>query len=203
MVYCFAIGCTHRTGGKQTCSLFRFPTDTKERKKWIDRCRRADREYNSNDRLCSCHFTDGKREFGPTIFAYSKNVGYFPEINTPKRKKLDSVASSSSHPIQNDMTLAVRTHHSVTDHDYCSSTEQTDTKDHSKEVSALEKQIANLQEEIRDLKLQKPKMSIKDIINDTEKVSCTEGANVFSIQYSLNNTEVFLQTSYSNTFFFL
>ena len=39
MVYCFAYGCSHRTGGNQTCSLFRFPTDKKERKKWVERCR--------------------------------------------------------------------------------------------------------------------------------------------------------------------
>lgn len=35
----------------------------------------------------------------------------------------------------------------------------------------MEKQIANLQEEVTRLKLQKPKMSISDIIDDTEKVS--------------------------------
>lgn len=39
MPYCFAFGCTHITGGKQSCSLFRFPTDPKKRKKWIERCR--------------------------------------------------------------------------------------------------------------------------------------------------------------------
>lgn len=38
-------------------------------------------------------------------------------------------------------------------------------------VSVLEKQIAKLQEEVTRLKLQKPKMSISDIIDDTEKVS--------------------------------
>ena len=38
-------------------------------------------------------------------------------------------------------------------------------------MSILGKQIADLKEEINKLKLQKPKMSIKDIIDDTEKVS--------------------------------
>lgn len=35
----------------------------------------------------------------------------------------------------------------------------------------MEKQIAKLQEEVTRLKLQKPKMPISDIIDDTEKVS--------------------------------
>ena len=39
MPYCFAYGCNHITGGKQECSLFRFPVDSKKRKKWIERCR--------------------------------------------------------------------------------------------------------------------------------------------------------------------
>lgn len=59
------------TGAKRTCSLFRFPTNPKERNKWIQRCRRADRAYTANDRLCSCHFKDGVKENGPTILSYS------------------------------------------------------------------------------------------------------------------------------------
>lgn len=38
-------------------------------------------------------------------------------------------------------------------------------------VSILKNQIASLQEEIENMKIQTPKMSIKDIINDTKKVS--------------------------------
>lgn len=39
MPLCFAFGCNHMTGAKRTCSLFRFPTNPKERNKWIQRCR--------------------------------------------------------------------------------------------------------------------------------------------------------------------
>uniref|UniRef100_K1QUP5 Uncharacterized protein n=1 Tax=Magallana gigas TaxID=29159 RepID=K1QUP5_MAGGI len=85
MPLCFAFGCNHMTGAKRTCSLFRFPTNPKERNKWIQRCRRADRAYTANDRLCSCHFKDGVKENGPTIFAYSKNLGCFPDHSKPKR----------------------------------------------------------------------------------------------------------------------
>lgn len=39
MVHCYAYGCSHRTGGKYTCSLFRFPMDMKKRQEWVDKCR--------------------------------------------------------------------------------------------------------------------------------------------------------------------
>eukprot|EP00105_Crassostrea_gigas_P035893 XP_019920041.1 PREDICTED: uncharacterized protein LOC109617772 [Crassostrea gigas] len=153
--------------------MFRFPTDVRERKKWIDRCRRADREYSNNDRLCSCHFKDGKKEFGPTIFAYSKNVAYFPEVYTPKRKKVDSV-SSISHQMPSDSASGSDVgHNPALDHNYCDN--HDDTQDHSHEVSILKNHIASLQEEIENMKIQTPKMSIKDIINDTEKVSYING----------------------------
>lgn len=40
--------------------------------------RRADRKWNNGDRICSCHFKDGCKENGPTIFTYYK-------LNTRKR----------------------------------------------------------------------------------------------------------------------
>ncbi|XP_060074893.1 uncharacterized protein LOC132554585 [Ylistrum balloti] len=86
MVYCLVFGCSHQTGWKQTCSLFRFPVNLKEREKWVEQCRRVDREVNIyNDRICSCHFLDGKKENGPTIFCFSKDVGCFPKIPTPTK----------------------------------------------------------------------------------------------------------------------
>lgn len=42
-------------------------------------------------------------------------------------------------------------------------------------VSILKNQIASLHEEIENMKIQTPKMSIKDIINDTEKVCYING----------------------------
>lgn len=128
--------------------------------------RRADREWNTNDRICSCHFQDGNKELGPTVFSYSKIVGHFPEILTTKRKRL----SSSLNPPE---TTTCTPLDPVLDHSYCDTSAdcQAHSKDQSKEVSVLEKQIAKLQEEVTRLKLQKPKMSISDIIDHTEKVS--------------------------------
>ncbi|XP_052242081.1 uncharacterized protein LOC127852234 isoform X2 [Dreissena polymorpha] len=50
MVYCYAIGCNHRTGGAYSCSLFRFPIDPSERKKWADRCK-GKRPKLDNDQI--------------------------------------------------------------------------------------------------------------------------------------------------------
>lgn len=39
----YAYGCTHRSdNNKSNCHLFRFPTDEKVRRKWIDLCRYVD-----------------------------------------------------------------------------------------------------------------------------------------------------------------
>lgn len=42
-------------------------------------------------------------------------------------------------------------------------------------VFVLKNQIASLREDIEIMQIQTPKMSIKDIINDTEKVSYING----------------------------
>jgi hypothetical protein len=55
----------------QCCSLFIT---------WCCLCRRADREYSYQDRLCSCHFKDGKKENGPTVFFYSKQAFPVPPV---------------------------------------------------------------------------------------------------------------------------
>lgn len=43
MVFCFAFGCNHRSDrhskNDTQCHLFRFPTNVKLRKKWIELCR--------------------------------------------------------------------------------------------------------------------------------------------------------------------
>ncbi|XP_052809243.1 uncharacterized protein LOC128237697 [Mya arenaria] len=154
MVYCYAFGCTHRTGGRQACGLYRLPTNDKDRKKWINRCTRADRPYNSNDRICSCHFVDGKKENGPTIFSFSKDVeeAVEPEIDVP-----DTVTGSNH------------------DHSYIKQplSEMDDMEGStacSKSVPQLEEQIAELENEIKTLKLSKPRLTLQDIIHDTNKM---------------------------------
>ncbi|XP_054718674.1 uncharacterized protein LOC129228065 [Uloborus diversus] len=64
---CFAVDCDHKAR-QSSCSFFRFPTTKLEYTIWTVQARRGDRDPSSNDRLCSCHFKDGKKENGPTIF---------------------------------------------------------------------------------------------------------------------------------------
>ncbi|XP_061174797.1 uncharacterized protein LOC133183938 [Saccostrea echinata] len=177
MVFCFAIGCTHKTGKNLQCSLYRFPTDLKERKRWVERCRRADRDYNPNDRICSCHFVNGKKENGPTIFSYSKNVGCFPDVATPKRRKLmkpAAVEASASNidvgaevDVEADSKMPVPDSIIVVhDHGYATS----DPQQKKASLKNMEEEILKLQQEINTLKLRKPSMTIGNIINDPEKM---------------------------------
>ncbi|XP_052762259.1 uncharacterized protein LOC128204897 [Mya arenaria] len=171
MVYCYAFGCTHRTGGRQACGLYRFPTNDKDRKKWIDRCRRADRPYNSNDRICSCHFVDGKKENGPTIFSFSKDVGSFPDLPTPTRRKKRKVEEAVEPEIDVPDTATGSNH----DHSYIKQplSEMDDMEGStacSTSVPQLEEQITELENEIKTLKLSKPRLTLQDIIHDTDKM---------------------------------
>ncbi|XP_022305945.2 uncharacterized protein LOC111112617 [Crassostrea virginica] len=185
MPLCFAFGCNHMTGSKRTCSLFRFPTDPKERNKWIQRCRRADREYNTNDRLCSCHFKDRMKVNGPTIFVYSKNVDCFPEVVKPKRRKLAETETgvhpendhSYVHTVQEypedelDRTVETKSQSeeiqgSNTDHCYAISKSEASRES----VTDLAQKVEDLQREIESLKLRKQPFTISNIMQDTDKM---------------------------------
>nr|XP_034321111.1 THAP domain-containing protein 2-like [Crassostrea gigas] len=177
MVNCFAIGCTPKTGKKMQCNLYRFPTDIRERKRWAVRYRRADRDYNPNDRICSCQFLDGKKENIPTIFSYSKNFECFPDVATPKRCKVtkhaavevcDSnidvgaeveVEADSNIPVPDSITV-------LHDHEYA-----TSSPHHNKaSLKHMEEELVKLQQEISMLNLRKLSMTIGNIINDPEKM---------------------------------
>lgn len=48
--------------------------------------RRKDRRVNSSDRICSCHFKDGKKENGPTLFPWNQGTYFdFPNPNKISR----------------------------------------------------------------------------------------------------------------------
>ncbi|KAK4885743.1 hypothetical protein RN001_002014 [Aquatica leii] len=51
-------------------------------------CRRADRNPTREDRLCSCHFVNGDKTLGPTIFPWNKEgIWEFPAPEQSKRKR--------------------------------------------------------------------------------------------------------------------
>ncbi|XP_065208176.1 uncharacterized protein LOC135836996 [Planococcus citri] len=80
---CFAVDCDHKFG-RTSCANFRFPTNRRERKKWIDACRRFDRKPKESDRVCKCHFVDGKRHNGPTLFSWNATIVTPPKFNKPQ-----------------------------------------------------------------------------------------------------------------------
>lgn len=50
--------------------------------------RRKDTEPNAHARLCSCHFKDGKKENGPTIFPRNEKTRFdFPDPEKRTRRK--------------------------------------------------------------------------------------------------------------------
>nr|XP_022311883.1 uncharacterized protein LOC111117094 [Crassostrea virginica] len=174
MPYCFAYGCSHITGGKQHCSLFRFPIDAQKRKKWVERCRRADRDWNDNDRICSCHFLDGKKENGPTIFSFSKTLS-FPEAPTRKRLKKSKEDGTAEVDEQSTSSIDHRNCFPIHDHSYymTSDDDVEASIPAQKQISAVEKlenQVKELQEEIKNLRMRKPKMTVGDILEDSEKM---------------------------------
>ena len=60
---------------------------------WFD-FRRADRKRNGNDRICSCHFKNGLKDNGPSIFEWNKSKLFDFEdptkINKAKKQRRDT-----------------------------------------------------------------------------------------------------------------
>ncbi|KAK3751315.1 hypothetical protein QZH41_019536 [Actinostola sp. cb2023] len=89
MVYCFVPDCTHHSES-HNCTFFTFPSKTKkneEYKRWIRLIRRQDREPSTHARVCSCHFGDGQKSFGPEIFERNSSKLFPTQEGPPKTKK--------------------------------------------------------------------------------------------------------------------
>ena len=76
MVICVAYGCDSKTG--TSISLFKFPTDPKRKKMWIDRLNRgqtATKKFvpSSCSRLCMKHFEDDQYSINPKL---AESIGY-------------------------------------------------------------------------------------------------------------------------------
>ncbi|KAJ7323732.1 hypothetical protein OS493_030853 [Desmophyllum pertusum] len=88
MVHCFAPSCDHHSES-HTCKFFGFPNKDKKKdeyRQWIRLLRRKDREPSKHSRVCSCHFRDGNKAYGPEV--YTRNQGkIFPGEGVPKKKK--------------------------------------------------------------------------------------------------------------------
>lgn len=66
MIDCWAPGCDHNNM-RDECNFFRFPQEDELRNQWTQ-LTRSTASPGPVDFLCSCHFVDGKKENGPTLF---------------------------------------------------------------------------------------------------------------------------------------
>ncbi|KAG1655660.1 hypothetical protein GQR58_024416 [Nymphon striatum] len=86
MVQCFAPDCNHYSDNR-ICSFFSFPKDERRFRRWQTLIRRADKEPNSNSRVCSCHFQNGDKKNDPELFARN-TTKLFQTEPEEKRKRV-------------------------------------------------------------------------------------------------------------------
>ncbi|XP_062603965.1 uncharacterized protein LOC134265765 [Saccostrea cucullata] len=143
-------------------------------------CRRADRQPgDQNDRICSCHFKDGKKEGDPAYFAWNegKAMDFSDPECTKRRKKLKSEESlSSSQMDQLQIPQAPKCQDQeklISEHNYSVSC----TFNCTQEMQRLSTEI-QLEKELLALKIESSKrkpISIHDIKYNKEKVSDQQG----------------------------
>eukprot|EP00795_Rhopilema_esculentum_P003578 gene3578-12016_t len=88
MPQCFAPDCNHQSESHY-CHFFGFPSKEKkpqEYKRWLKLLRREDREPSTHSRVCSCHFRNGEKCFGPKIYARNAEK-IFPSSSSKSREK--------------------------------------------------------------------------------------------------------------------
>ena len=88
-LYCAAVGCHHCTkrDGPKGIYFYRFPADQERRQRWLSRVSRLDNgapwKPNSNSRLCSAHFVNGKKSDDPQDIDYVPSVFLTAHVNVP------------------------------------------------------------------------------------------------------------------------
>ncbi|XP_062597605.1 uncharacterized protein LOC134259027 [Saccostrea cucullata] len=208
MVICFAFGCSHRSGANN-CSFYRFPTDAKKRTLWGRLCRRADRQpENQNDRVCSCHFKEGRKEGDPVYFPWNdkKYMDYQdPEKSERKRRKTclsppcDVDKTSQSLSFEREQTEDAvdfdDVQHVEVEHSYTVSC----SRNCSKEMQRLSSEIKKLEEELRAIKVNMDKrkpMTVAEIKDNEEKMLLYT-----SVQYDVFEVLVKLLGRFSLNYF--
>lgn len=92
---CFAPDCNHQSES-HCCQFFLFPNAEKKKeeyRRWVRLLRRADRDPSKYSKVCSCHFKDGKKSNGPTIFKRNATK-LFPSQEPPVQKKKKPVSEA-------------------------------------------------------------------------------------------------------------
>ncbi|XP_062608683.1 uncharacterized protein LOC134270478 [Saccostrea cucullata] len=166
MTICFVFDCNHQ-GLRKTCKMFRFPASSALAKKWEILCRGKDRSMiPQNDRICSCHFVDGEKSNGPTLFPLNSGKMFnFPDPSKLKRTEKREIKEKAVSEDQCESTaMSCQPSHVSLDHSYQASYHQ------------LKEENQNLRREVEELRIQVRMMSTKrafrigDILNDERKV---------------------------------
>ncbi len=184
MVLCAVYACNHSYENKSGCSLFRFPANL--RQKWWSLCRRMDRSLDiNNDRICSCHFKDGVKDNGPSIFPWNSGKAF--DFSSPEKKLrckrsspkevvatatiLDNAdASSDNRPnITFNVVSERRKEHSYV-HSCPAGTCTEQLASVAEAISRKEQEIRDLKCQLELLRLRKPRMTISAIENNEEKM---------------------------------
>lgn len=129
--------------------------------------RRKDRSVNpAIDRICSCHFKDGVKDNGPTLFSWS-SVFDFEDPNKISRRTVKAEAGLQ------DQDMCLTTLHvdectpqlpPHSDHSYQLSFERM-----IEEHKSLKLQVKELTSKIQAMSLKRP-VTLEDIIGDERKV---------------------------------
>ncbi|XP_061164640.1 uncharacterized protein LOC133173669 [Saccostrea echinata] len=122
-----------------------------------------------NDRICSCHFVDGEKRNGPTLFPWSCGKMF----NFPDPSKINSLSRTGKKEIKEK----------AVSEDQCESTAMSCqplhvSLDHTYQASyhQLKEENQNLRREVEELRIQVRMMSTKrafrigDIISEERKV---------------------------------
>ncbi|XP_060875284.1 uncharacterized protein LOC132948692 [Metopolophium dirhodum] len=72
MVQCWVPLCSH-ISNREDCKFFRFPANDALRNNWAKAVRRSDAIPTKNTKICNCHFKEGLKINGPSIFSWNKN----------------------------------------------------------------------------------------------------------------------------------
>lgn len=163
---CFVAGGNHQEL-REACNFFRFPQT--HLKHWEKLCRRKDRRVNSSDRNCSCHFRDGRKESGPTLFPWNQGTYFdFPNPNKISRQCRQTEIGESAEPETNESILTdtepvVENEVADEEHYYMQSYSSLVL-----EIKELEKQIAYLQTQIANLQSQKHPLTVTNVIDNEQ-----------------------------------
>ncbi|KAK4882465.1 hypothetical protein RN001_005784 [Aquatica leii] len=103
--------CIFSHNERDACKFFKFPQAENTRIQWKRLCRR-DVKPGRGTSLCSCHFKDGKRENGPTIFAHNINKSFTFASPEKKKRKVTGTACIGEEVIEtitSESSVAVET----------------------------------------------------------------------------------------------